>query len=107
SSRTMSRDSSLSSMSRTLGIDLGTNSISWAEVENEKLLRAGARIYPTGPVARPRHFSLPKLSAEQAARYALLTIAGGGFALAAFFAPQFWASVAFSALIGWLSLFKQ
>jgi hypothetical protein len=34
-------------------------------------------------------------------------LALASFALAAFYAPQFWASVAFSALIGWLSLFKR
>lgn len=94
-------------MARTLGIDIGTNSIGWADVQNGKLVNAGARIYPAGPVARPRRFSLPKISAEQAARHALLTIALGAAILAAFFDPQFWASVAFSALVGWLSLFKR
>lgn len=44
------------------------------------------------------------ITTEQAARHALLLLALAGFALAAFYAPQFWASVAFSALIGWLSL---
>lgn len=94
-------------MARTTGIDLGSNSIGWAEVGNGKVLRAGARIYPTGPVAMPRRFALPRISAEHAARHALLLLTLGGFLLAAFFDPQFWASVAFSALIGWLSLFRR
>ena len=94
-------------MARTLGIDIGTNSISWADVQNGKLASAGVRIHPGRSFAKPRHLSFPRISAEHAARYALLTIAVGGFVLAAFFAPQFWASVAFSALIGWLSLFRQ
>lgn len=41
------------------------------------------------------------------ARYSLLLLALGAGALAVFYAPQFWGSVAFSALIGWLSLFKR
>lgn len=60
-----------------------------------------------GRIEQPRRFSLPKISAELAARHALLTIALAGFALAFLLDPQFWASVAFSALIGWLSLFKR
>lgn len=59
------------------------------------------------PIQQPHHFTLPKISAEFAARHALLTIALAGFALAFFLDPQCWASVAFSALIGWLSLFKR
>lgn len=94
-------------MARTLSIDLGTNSLGWAEVENDKLANAGVRVFPVGRIAKPRRLSFPKISAEHAARYALLMITVGGFTLAAFFAPQFWASVAFSALIGWLSLFRQ
>jgi len=49
----------------------------------------------------------PKITTEHAARHALLLLALAGFALAAFYDPKFWASVAFSALIGWLSLFKR
>lgn len=94
-------------MARTLGLDIGSNSIGWAEVHDDKLVNAGVRIFPGGPIAKPRRLSFPKISAEHAARYALLMITVGGFTLAAFFAPQFWASVAFSALIGWLSLFRQ
>ncbi len=94
-------------MARTLGIDIGTNSIGWAEVHHDKLVSAGVRIFPVGRIEQPRRFSLPKISAEHAARHALLSIALVGFALAYFFTPQFWASVAFSALIGWLSLFKR
>lgn len=94
-------------MAQTRGLDIGSNSISWAEVKNEKIGRVGVRIYPTGPVRSPRRHFLPKIPAERAARHALLTIALGAAILAAFFTPQFWGSVAFSALIGWLSLFKQ
>lgn len=93
-------------MGRTLGLDIGSNSIGWAEVHDDKLVSAGVRLFPVGRIEQPRRFSLPKISAEQAARHTLLTIALAGFALALFYAPQFWASVAFSALIGWLSLFK-
>ena len=93
-------------MARTLALDIGSNSIGWAEVHDGKLVHAGARIFSVGRIEQARRFSLPKISAELAARHALLTIALAGFALAFFFAPQFWASVAFSALIGWLSLFK-
>lgn len=93
-------------MTRTLGIDLGTNTISWAEVENAKLVRSGVRIHPAGPTTKPRRFSPPKITTELAAQHALLVLALVGFALAAFYAPQFWDSVAFSALIGWLSHFK-
>ena len=94
-------------MARTLGIDIGSNSIGWADVQNGKLVHAGARIFPVGRIERPRRFSFPAISVDRAARYALLSIAAGGFILASFFAPQFWASVAFSALIGWISVFKR
>lgn len=93
-------------MSRTLALDIGSNSIGWAEVHDGKLVRAGARIFPTGPVTRSRWTWLP-FSADQVARFSLLVLALGAGALAVFYAPQFWASVAFSALIGWLSLFKR
>lgn len=77
------------------------------EVHDDKLVSAGVRIFPVGRIEQPRRFSLSKISAEHAARHALLTIALAGFALAFFLTPEFWASVAFSALIGWLSLFKR
>lgn len=93
-------------MSRTLGIDIGSNSIGWAEVHDDKLVSAGVRILPAGPVMRTR-WTWPAFSAEHVARFSLLVLALGAGALAFFFDPQFWASVAFSALIGWLSLFKR
>lgn len=94
-------------MARTLGIDIGSNSIGWAEVENGKLVHGGSRIYQARPATKPHRHILPKLSAEQTARHALLAIAVGAAALAAFFAPQFWGTVAFSALITWLSFFRR
>ncbi len=94
-------------MARTLGIDIGSNSIGWAQVHHGKLVSAGVRIFPVGRIQQPRRFSLPTVSAELAARSSLLLLALAGFSLAYFFSPQFWASVAFSALIGWLSLFKR
>jgi|GEM_PF-5513882 len=93
-------------MARTLGIDIGSNSIGWAEVHDGKLVRAGARIFPAGPVARSR-WTWPTFSAEQVARFSLLLLALAAGSLAVFFSSQFWGSVAFSALIGWLSLFKR
>lgn len=105
SSRTTSRGSSHKPMARTLGIDFGTNSIGWAVVHDGKLVRVGARIFPAGPVTRPR-WTWPAFSPEQVARFSLLVLALGAGVLAVFYAPQFWGSVAFSALIGCLSLFK-
>lgn len=93
-------------MSRTLGIDIGSNSIGWAVVEDGRTIEAGCTIYPAGPVTRSR-WSWPAFSADQLARFSLLLLALGAGVLAVFFSPQFWGSVAFSALIGWLSLFKR
>ena len=70
------------------------------------LARFWARLFPAGPVRRSR-LTWPTFSVEQIARFSLLLLALGAGALAVFFSPQFWASVAFSALIGWLSLFKR
>jgi hypothetical protein len=95
-------------MARTLGIDIGSNSIGWAVVEDGRTIEAGCTIYPVGHMDHtPRRFALPSFSAEQAARFSLLLLALGAGAVALFFSPQFWGSVAFSALVGWLSLFKR
>jgi len=39
-------------MTKILGLDLGTNSIGWAIVENDKILGMGSRIFPEGVVAK-------------------------------------------------------
>ena len=37
-------------MKKTLGLDLGTNSIGWALIENNTILGIGSRIFPEGVV---------------------------------------------------------
>lgn len=37
-------------MTKTLGLDLGTNSIGWALIEDKKILGMGSRIFPEGVV---------------------------------------------------------
>ena len=37
-------------MNKILGLDLGTNSIGWALIEDEKILGMGSRVFPEGVV---------------------------------------------------------
>ena len=41
-------------MSRTLGIDLGTNSIGWAIIENNKIIQKGVNIFPNNEFKRKK-----------------------------------------------------
>ena len=48
-------------MSRILGLDLGTNSIGWAMIDNEtvSLLNSGMRVFKTSPKQKVKLILIP------------------------------------------------